>query len=157
MRKGDEQDRPVSGSNQLSSTTPVEMASARSFGSRNWRILQTTRMRPVVLCFFVVLLSMPIHAATAYAAGGREIAASGNGRDAPACSVRACALSCFAFSCFCYQCRFTPRRRMRPGGGKSPPAAMVATRPRARCATERKARVDPMSLIQGWRVSIANT
>ena len=87
MRKGDEQDRPVPGSNQLSSTTPVEMASARWFGSRNWRILQTTRIRPVVLCFFVLLLSMPIHAAIAYAAGGREIAASGNGRDAPACSV----------------------------------------------------------------------
>jgi cytochrome c553 len=44
-------------------------------------------MRPVVLCFFVLLLSMPIHAAIAYAAGGREIAASGNGRDGPACSV----------------------------------------------------------------------
>src|ERR1700688_4308650 len=46
-----------------------------------------TRMRPVGLCFFMVLLSMPIHATTAYAADGREIAANGNGNNAPACSV----------------------------------------------------------------------
>ena len=44
-------------------------------------------MRPVVLCFFVLLLSMPIRAATARAADGRDIAANGNGRDAPACSA----------------------------------------------------------------------
>jgi cytochrome c553 len=44
-------------------------------------------MRPVGLCFFMVLLSMPIHARTAFAAGGREIAANGNGNNAPACSV----------------------------------------------------------------------
>jgi len=44
-------------------------------------------MRPVVLCFFVCLLSMPVHAATTHAADGREIAANGNGRDAPACSA----------------------------------------------------------------------
>jgi cytochrome c553 len=44
-------------------------------------------MRPVVLCFFVCLFSMPIHAAPAHAADGRDIAASGNGRDAPACSA----------------------------------------------------------------------
>jgi cytochrome c553 len=44
-------------------------------------------MRPVGLCFFMVLLSMPIHATTAFAAGGREIAANGNGNNAPACSV----------------------------------------------------------------------
>src|ERR1700728_4277893 len=46
-----------------------------------------TRMRPVVLCFFVLLLSMPIRAATARAADGRDIAAGGSGRDAPACSA----------------------------------------------------------------------
>jgi cytochrome c553 len=45
------------------------------------------RMRPVVLCFFMCLLSVPIHAATAHAADGRDIAAGGNGRDAPACSA----------------------------------------------------------------------
>jgi cytochrome c553 len=44
-------------------------------------------MRPVVLCFFVLLLSMRVHVATAHAADGREIAASGNGRDVPACSA----------------------------------------------------------------------
>lgn len=44
-------------------------------------------MRPVGLCFFMVLLSMPIHATTAFAADGREIAANGNGNNAPACSV----------------------------------------------------------------------
>ena len=44
-------------------------------------------MRPVVLCFFVGLLSMPIHIAPAHAADGRDIAAGGNGRDAPACSA----------------------------------------------------------------------
>jgi cytochrome c553 len=44
-------------------------------------------MRPVVLCFFVGLLSMPIHTVTAHAADGRDIAAGGNGRDAPACSA----------------------------------------------------------------------
>jgi cytochrome c553 len=44
-------------------------------------------MRPVVLCFFVFLLLMPIHAAPAHAADGRDIAAGGNGRDAPACSA----------------------------------------------------------------------
>ena len=75
------------GVSQLSNTTPVQIASARSLGSRKWRILQTTRMRPVVLCFFVLLLSMPVHATIAHAADGREIAANGNGRDAPACSA----------------------------------------------------------------------
>jgi cytochrome c553 len=44
-------------------------------------------MRPVVLCFFVCLLLMRIHAAPAHAADGRDIAAGGNGRDAPACSA----------------------------------------------------------------------
>lgn len=44
-------------------------------------------MRPVVLCFLVCLLSMPVHAATAHAADGREIAANGTGRGAPACSA----------------------------------------------------------------------
>jgi cytochrome c553 len=44
-------------------------------------------MRPVVLCFFVFLLSLPVHATTAHAADGREIAANGNGRGAPACSA----------------------------------------------------------------------
>ncbi len=44
-------------------------------------------MHPVVLCTLVLLLSMPIHAVRAYAADGREIAANGNGRDAPACSA----------------------------------------------------------------------
>jgi cytochrome c553 len=44
-------------------------------------------MRPVVLCFFVGRLSMPIHIAPAHAADGRDIAAGGNGRDAPACSA----------------------------------------------------------------------
>src|SRR3984957_15910134 len=87
MRKGGEQNRPVSGRSQLSNTTPVQIASAPSFGSRKWRSLQTTRMRPVVLCFFLLLLSISVDARTAHAADGREIAASGNGRDAPACSV----------------------------------------------------------------------
>lgn len=44
-------------------------------------------MRPVVLCFFVLLLSMSVHITTAHAADGRDIAANGNGRDAPACSA----------------------------------------------------------------------
>jgi cytochrome c553 len=44
-------------------------------------------MRPVVLCFSVLLLSMAVHITTAHAADGREIAAGGNGRDAPACSA----------------------------------------------------------------------
>jgi cytochrome c553 len=44
-------------------------------------------MRPVVLCFFVLLLSMSVHIATAHAADGRDIAANGNGRGAPACSA----------------------------------------------------------------------
>jgi cytochrome c553 len=44
-------------------------------------------MRPAVLCFFVFLLSMAVNAATALAADGRDIAANGNGRDAPACSA----------------------------------------------------------------------
>jgi len=48
---------------------------------------RTRRMRPVVLCCFVLLLSMPIQAATAHAADGRQIAAGGNGRNAPACSA----------------------------------------------------------------------
>jgi cytochrome c553 len=87
MRKGGEQNRPVSGSSQLSNTAPVQIASARLFGSRKWRILQTTCMRPVVLCFFVLLLSLPVHATIAHAADGREIAANGNGSGAPACSV----------------------------------------------------------------------
>jgi cytochrome c553 len=43
-------------------------------------------MRPAMLFFFVLLLS-PIHATAAYAADGREIAANGNGNNAPACSV----------------------------------------------------------------------
>jgi cytochrome c553 len=44
-------------------------------------------MRSVVLCFFVLLLSMPVHAVTAQAADGGQIAANGNGREAPACSA----------------------------------------------------------------------
>ncbi len=44
-------------------------------------------MHPVVLCFLVCLLLMPVHAATAHAADGGEIAANGNGRNAPACSA----------------------------------------------------------------------
>jgi cytochrome c553 len=45
------------------------------------------RMRSVVLCFFGLLFSMPIRAVTADAADGRDIAANGNGRGAPACST----------------------------------------------------------------------
>jgi cytochrome c553 len=67
----------------LPSTTSIEM----TFGSRGCRVARGVRLRPVVLCFFVLLLSTPIHAVTAYAADGREIAANGNGRDAPACSA----------------------------------------------------------------------
>jgi cytochrome c553 len=44
-------------------------------------------MPPIALCFFVLLISMPIHATTAFAADGRDIAANGNGNNAPACSV----------------------------------------------------------------------
>jgi cytochrome c553 len=44
-------------------------------------------MRPAVLCFFVLLVSLPARATTAYAADGQQIAANGNGRDAPACSA----------------------------------------------------------------------
>lgn len=44
-------------------------------------------MRPVVHCLFVLLLSIPIQAGTAHAADGREIAANGTGRGAPACSA----------------------------------------------------------------------
>jgi cytochrome c553 len=44
-------------------------------------------VRSAVLYFFVLLLSMPIHAVTAHAADGRQIAANGNGREAPACSA----------------------------------------------------------------------
>ncbi len=63
------------------------MVSARSFGSRKWRVFPTTRRRVVVPCLFVLLLSMLVHATTAQAADGRDIAANGNGRDVPACSV----------------------------------------------------------------------
>jgi cytochrome c553 len=63
------------------------MVSAPSFGSRKWRVFPTTRRRVVVPCLFVLLLSMPVHATTAQAADGRDIAANGNGRDVPACSV----------------------------------------------------------------------
>jgi cytochrome c553 len=42
-------------------------------------------MHPVAFCIFVVLLSL--HAATALAADGGDIAANGNGRDAPACAA----------------------------------------------------------------------
>jgi cytochrome c553 len=62
------------------------MVSARWFGPRKPRIFQTTRRRPAVLCFFMLLLS-PVDATTAFAADGRDIAANGNGRDAPACSA----------------------------------------------------------------------
>jgi cytochrome c553 len=58
----------------LPSTTPTEIASARS-------------LRPVVLGFFALLLSMPACAVTAYAADGGRIAANGNGREAPPCSA----------------------------------------------------------------------
>jgi cytochrome c553 len=51
------------------------------------RIAQGKRMRPVALCFSVLLLSMTVHTAIADAADGQEIAANGNGRDAPACSA----------------------------------------------------------------------
>ena len=44
-------------------------------------------MPPNVLCIFVLLISTPIHAVTAYAADGGQIAANGNGRGAPACSA----------------------------------------------------------------------
>jgi cytochrome c553 len=44
-------------------------------------------LRPVVLCFFLLLFAMPIHAETAHAADGGQIAANGNGREAPACSA----------------------------------------------------------------------
>src|ERR1700678_2343660 len=44
-------------------------------------------MPPIVLCIFVLLISTPIHAVTVYAADGQQIAASGNGRNAPACSA----------------------------------------------------------------------
>jgi cytochrome c553 len=63
------------------------MVSAPSFGSRKWRVFPTTRRCVVVPCLFVLLLSMPVHATTAQAADGRDIAANGNGRDVPACSV----------------------------------------------------------------------
>ena len=42
-------------------------------------------MHPVPFCIVVLLLS--VHSATAHAADGREIAANGNGRDAPACAA----------------------------------------------------------------------
>jgi cytochrome c553 len=71
----------------LPSTTPIEMASAPTPEPRGCRVVRGTRMRPVVLCFFACLFSMPIHAAPARAADGRGIAAGGNGRDAPACSA----------------------------------------------------------------------
>src|SRR3954471_4990825 len=63
------------------------MVSAPSFGSRKWRVFPTTRRGVVVPCLFLLLLSMPVHATTAQAADGRDIAANGNGRDVPACSV----------------------------------------------------------------------
>ena len=63
------------------------MVSARWSGSRKWQVFQTTRLRPVVLCFFVCLLSMPVHAATTHAADGQNIAVNGNGNNAPACSA----------------------------------------------------------------------
>jgi cytochrome c553 len=44
-------------------------------------------MPPIAFCFLVLLISMPVHAVTVYAADGRQIAASGNGREAPACSA----------------------------------------------------------------------
>jgi cytochrome c553 len=44
-------------------------------------------MPPAMPFFFVLLLSLPVHVTTAQAADGREIAANGNGRDAPACSA----------------------------------------------------------------------
>ena len=44
-------------------------------------------MPPNVLCIFVLLISTPFPAATAYAADGGQIAANGNGRGAPACSA----------------------------------------------------------------------
>jgi cytochrome c553 len=44
-------------------------------------------MPPIVLCFLLLLISTLIHAVTAYAADGRDIAANGNGREAPACSA----------------------------------------------------------------------
>src|ERR1700689_5921980 len=63
------------------------MASAQTPEPQGCRVVRGTRMRPVVLCFFACLFSMPIHAAPARAADGRGIAAGGNGRDAPACSA----------------------------------------------------------------------
>jgi cytochrome c553 len=44
-------------------------------------------MPPIVLCIFVLLISTPIHAVTVYAADGQQIAAGGDGRNAPACSA----------------------------------------------------------------------
>jgi cytochrome c553 len=58
----------------LPSTTLIEMVFLRS-------------LHPVVLGFFLLLFSMPIHAVKAYAADGGQITANGNGREAPACSA----------------------------------------------------------------------
>jgi cytochrome c553 len=44
-------------------------------------------MPSIALCFFVLLISMPVQAVTAYAADGGQIAANGNGREAPPCSA----------------------------------------------------------------------
>ncbi len=67
----------------MPSTTSIEM----TFGSRGCRVARGVRLRPIVLCFFGLVFSTPIYAATAQAADGRDIAANGNGRDAPACSA----------------------------------------------------------------------
>jgi cytochrome c553 len=58
-----------------------------SFGSRKRWIFQTKHLRPVVLCFFMLLLSMLVHTVSAHAADGQEIASNGNGHGAPACSA----------------------------------------------------------------------
>jgi cytochrome c553 len=50
-------------------------------------IASATSLRPVVLGLLVLLLSMPVRAVTADAADGGQIAANGNGREAPACSA----------------------------------------------------------------------
>lgn len=71
----------------MPSTTPVEMASLRSFGPGGRPVALKARTHPIVLCSLALLFSIPTHIVTAYAADGREIAASGNGLDAPACSA----------------------------------------------------------------------
>jgi cytochrome c553 len=68
----------------LPSANPVEIDSASNSIQRLPRGA-TTRLHPMAICIFVLLLSIP--AATAHAADGREIAANGNGGGAPACAA----------------------------------------------------------------------